>query len=90
MTMTAAIIIMLYIGMIAGTTFDDLLQKVRETNDDTAASPDAIGIAPEDEADLLDNSLGGDTYLQYIYFIPNRLSYTLVLIFGQLLLQEKT
>ena len=74
MTRTVVIIIILHIGIMAGTNFDDLLQKVKATNSETSASPDVIGIVPEDEAALLDNSLG----LQYIFFIPIRLFYTLV------------
>ena len=69
--MTTTIIIILFIGMISGTTFDDLVQQVRGAKDDTAASPDDIVIAPEDEAGLLDNSLGGDTFLEDIYFSPH-------------------
>ena len=69
--MKTTIISILFIVMISGTTFDDLVQQVREAKEDTAASPDAIGITSEDEAGLLDNSLGGDTFLKDIYFSPH-------------------
>ena len=72
--MRRAILIILVIGMTAGTTFDDLVQQVRGAKDETSASPDDIVIAPEDEAGLLDNNLGGDTFLKDIYFNPHWLS----------------
>ena len=68
--MSRTIIIILFIGMTAGTTFEDLVQQVR-AKDDTTASPDDIVLAPEDEAGLLDNNLGGDTFLKDIYFNPH-------------------
>ena len=55
--MSRTILIILFIGMTAGTTFDDLVQQVR-AKDDTTASPDNIVLVPEDEAGLLDNKLG--------------------------------
>ena len=55
--MRRAILIILVIGITAGTTFDDLVQKVR-AKDDTTASPEDIVLVPGDEAGLLDNKLG--------------------------------
>ena len=55
--MRRAILIILVIGITAGTTFDDLVQKVR-AKDDTTASPEDIVLVPGDEASILDNKLG--------------------------------
>ena len=55
--MRRAILIILVIGITAGTTFDDLVQKVR-AKDDTTSSPDDIVLVPGDKAGLLDNKLG--------------------------------
>ena len=58
MIRTVVIIIILHIGIMEGTNFDDVLAQVKATNSETSASPDVIGIVLEDEAALVENSLG--------------------------------